>query len=71
MPKSEPTLEFRLSSPNEFQCSSCRGDGTRKKGVGAAAGSFTVVGDLRELVAVFETHVGRYHTTEDASQAAV
>ena len=67
MPKQEPTLEFRLSSPNEFSCSLCRGDGTRKKG----EGSFTVIGDLHELVMAFRAHVGRYHTKEDASQAAV
>jgi hypothetical protein len=63
MPKQEPTLEFRLSSPNEFQCSFCRGDGIRKKG----EGSFTVIGDLLELVAAFRAHVGHYHT-EDANQ---
>jgi hypothetical protein len=66
MAKQEPVLEFRLSSPNEFSCSLCRGDGLRKKG----EGSFTVIGDLRELVAAFGAHVGRYHTTEDASQFA-
>jgi hypothetical protein len=66
MPNREPVLEFRISSPNEFTCSLCRGDGSRKRG----DGSFTVIGDLRELIAAFEAHVGRYHTTEEASQAA-
>jgi hypothetical protein len=57
MRQQEPILEFRLSSDSEFSCSLCHSDGTRKKG----EGSFTVVGNLRELVAAFRAHVVHYH----------
>jgi len=42
---------------NEFR-SLCYGDGTRKKG----EGSFTVIGNLPELLAAFSAHVQRYHS---------
>jgi hypothetical protein len=53
----EPVLQFRLSSPREFYCSLCIGNGIHKKGFG----SFTVVGTLDELVASFKDHVEHHH----------
>lgn len=62
-PQSEPTLIFRLSDENEFHCSAC---GNPVASLGN--GRFIVGTGIRDLIAAFREHVGRYHTKEDASQ---
>jgi len=61
--KKEAVLEYRLSSPNSFHCSLC--------GHGLDEGTFVTSGRVGDLIAAFREHVGREHTKEDASQAAV
>jgi hypothetical protein len=59
----EPVLEFRLSRPTLFHCSSC--------GNHQDEGAFVPRGEIEQLIEAFADHVRRYHSAgEDFSQAA-
>jgi hypothetical protein len=47
----EPSLVFKLSQPNAFQCSACDEHG----------GAFGAEGWVVDLIEAFQDHVLRYH----------
>lgn len=60
----EPMLTFKLSDETEFRCSTCQNP------IASVGNGRIVVVGLPDLIAAFREHVGRYHTKEDARQAA-
>lgn len=63
MGRQEVVLEFRLSSPNAFECSACRKTGIRT--------SFPTILSIEDLVVAFREHVesehsGQYSTANNA-----
>ena len=55
MSNQEVVLEFRLSSPNAFECSACRELGNRKL--------FPAILSTEELVVAFKEHVESQHAS--------
>lgn len=51
----EVVLEFRLSTPNAFECSACREIGNRRL--------FPAVLSTEDLVVAFKEHVEREHSS--------
>jgi hypothetical protein len=59
----EPTLTFRLSVSDHFQCSQCD--------EGKFEGRFAVSTTMYDLLASFEDHVTRWHTGEGGTTTVI